>query len=260
MSMKNFLAKILTDNGFQETKPEAESETDSKKDFLFKHEEHDEEYYFLSEYTAKELNDYFLDSDRTKSFFDYLEGSQKEHPNVKKNSSQIIFVNVDSLVDDFKILKNQIYRIEEDEFFLKKYILLYTSEALEVLKTLSINKLQERLYNLSSFDNFFTGGLDQPNNIDPEYFLLTQLFIKLPFIKLSEVQKDFEPLDEIINYQLSENNLDDFNRRLFIEDKESPCKELNSLELEDMKNLSNIMIDEKLDSIITKLGLIEHES
>jgi len=257
MSMKNFLAKILTDSGFQELKPKAEAEIDSKKDFLFKYEEHDEEYYFLSEYTANELNDYFLDSDRTKSFFDYLEVSQKEHPNVKKNSSQIIFVNVDSLVDDFKTLKNQIYRIEEDEFFLKKYILLYTSEALEVLQKLSINELQERLYDLESFDKFFTKGLDQADKIDPKYFLLTQLFIKLPFIKLSEGKKEFEPLDKIINQQLSENKLEDFQRRLFIDnqDEESPYEKLDCLEPEHIKNSNDLTIDEQLDSIITALGL-----
>jgi hypothetical protein len=256
--MKNFLSRILTEHDFYNIKPKAESETDSKKDFLFKYKEHDEEYYFLSEYTEQELNDYFLDSGRTKSFFDYLEVSQKEHPNVKKNSSQIIFVEVESLVDDFKELKNQIYRIEEDEFFLKKYILLYTAKTIEGLKTLSTNELQKRLYDLESFDNFFSKGLG--DDIDTEYFLLTQLFIKLPFIKLSEAQKDFKPLDEIINQQLSAKNLDDFNRRLFMEDEESPCKELNSLELEDIKDLSNITIDEKLDSIITRLGLTENES
>ena len=65
--MKDFLSKILTDHGFQEIKPRAESETDSKKDFLFKYKEHDEEYYFLSEYGKDELGKYFSNSDRSHS-------------------------------------------------------------------------------------------------------------------------------------------------------------------------------------------------
>jgi hypothetical protein len=253
--MKDFLSKILTDHSFQEIKPKAESGTDSKKDFLFKYKEHDEEYYFLSEYGKDELGKYFSNSDRSQSFFNYLESSQKDYPNVKKNSSQIIFVEVKSLVDDFKKLKNQIYKIEEDEFFLKKYILLYTSKTIEGLKTLSINELQKRLYNLKSFDNFFSKGL--ADDIDTEYFLLTQLFIKLPFIKLSEGKKEFEPLDEIINQQLSENKLEDFQRRLFMDnqDEESPYEKLDCLEPEHIKNSNDLTIDEQLDSIITALGL-----
>lgn len=260
--MQEFLSKILTEAGF--TKIESNT---SQQDFLFEYKDHDEEYYFLSKYTEKELSSYFPQGDqstRTDSFLDYLEQSQQQHPNVKKNSSQIIFVEVGSLVEGFQKLKNHIYKIEEDELFLKKYVLLYNSSCLKSLRSLSITELQEKLYSSDSFEGFFTHGFN--SSLDEEYFLLIQLFIKLPFIKLPEEKKDFQALDQRINDTLTENKLIDFHNKLFDNtgDKKNLAKELQGL-LETLENKGNILnlndstIDNKLDEIIRLLGLSKDE-
>ncbi len=153
-----------------------------------------------------------------------------------------------------------IYKIEEDELFLKKYVLLYNSSCIERLRSLSITKLQEKLYSSDSFEKFFTHGFN--SSLDEEYFLLIQLFIKLPFIKLPEGEKAFRALDQRINDRLTENKLIDFHNKLFDntgDEKKSPKELLLEISVNDILNLNDATIDNKLDEIITLLGLSKDE-
>jgi hypothetical protein len=92
---------------------------------------------------------------------------------------------------------------------------------------------------------------------------LIQLFIKLPFIKLPEGEKAFKALDQRINDRLTENKLIDFHNKLFDntgDKKKSPEKLLSEISNEgDILNLNDSTIDNKLDEIITLLGLSKDE-
>jgi hypothetical protein len=53
---------------------------------------------------------------------------KKDLNEIEKNTSLIILLKVENLKKDFEELKNQIMRIEEDEYFFRKYIIIYNDK------------------------------------------------------------------------------------------------------------------------------------
>lgn len=115
---------------------------------------------------------------------------------IEKNSSLIILVECED-INALSNLQQQILLIEEDEYFFKKYVLLYTRESITNLhvSTPIIPHLITKLHNNSQFDLFAQQGA---NNEISEYIIVLQLFIKLPFLKLDFENQDFKTLDQKI--------------------------------------------------------------
>jgi hypothetical protein len=170
------------------------------------------EFYILSKYTEEDLKDYFQ-CEQTQSLLNKFENIYTEKPLVKKNTAQVILVKTNGVLNSLKKLKNYIFRAEEDEFFVKKYIILYSEESLLKLAKLippdidSIHKkLLEIVYDNKSFENYWNKDLKNIEESDFEefYFLVLQLFIKLPFLAISKEEKSYRsPADQITD-QLKE--------------------------------------------------------
>lgn len=125
---------------------------------------------------------------------------KNEPPSLEKNSSLLILVESTS-IEDLERLQSQILLLEEDQFFVKKYIIIYTTTGLSKISELSSNEeLQSRIDNYQLFEKLMKDGLSQDLE---EYLILLQLFIKLPFLKLKSEQDSFVGLREKLRDVLS---------------------------------------------------------
>jgi hypothetical protein len=119
---------------------------------------------------------------------------------LEKNTSLIILVKCNTLIS---IEKHQqpILLIEEDEYFFKKYVILYSESAIQGLYNYSplVPLLQEKVKNEASYNTYASEGY---NDEIAEYLVVLQLFIKLPFLKLSFVKENYKLLGHIISEAL----------------------------------------------------------
>lgn len=117
------------------------------------------------------------------------------NPILEKNSSLIVFVNckdINSLIS----LQQQVLLLEEDENFLKKYVILYTDESLSSLtSTPLIPELRRKIKNNPVFDQFAKEGFKSEL---AEYLVVMQFFVKLPFLNLDNAKEGFTSLDQKI--------------------------------------------------------------
>lgn len=151
---------------------------------------------------------------RLKKEFDRV--INKESTSAEKNSSLIILVEVDSL-GLLEKCKQQIFLLEEDENYFKKFVILYSQSALHgLLGDISIETLQEKVSNQTFFEEFFNKGYSTDLE---EYLFLLQLFIKLPFLKLKSGDESFKALDIRIEEMLGETNSNIYKQFLEMKDK-----------------------------------------
>ena len=85
----------------------------------------------------------FFENDKTSQIIDKFERQSKisEHENIKKNTSLFILVEVDNLKEAFEDDKIQksILLIEEDYYYFRKFVLLYTLKGISDLQDKSTN-------------------------------------------------------------------------------------------------------------------------
>ena len=114
---------------------------------------------------------------------------------IEKNSSLIILVKcVDTLA--LSDLQQQILFFEEDEYFFKKYVILYTEDSIQNLTNDPvIPTLREKIKQSENFELLAKDGY-KPELA--EYLLIIQLFIKLPFLSLSFNLGDYVALERKI--------------------------------------------------------------
>ena len=194
--------------------------------FYFKE---NQQYHIVVEYSVEEFKDFF-DSTKTDSIISFFYDRKKESDDIQKNSSIIICVKVDNLKKEFRELNNQIMKIEEDEYFFKKYVILYTENSVRDLKTKDniVATLQDRLSNITNFDQF------QENNFfNDEYFLVVQLFVKLPFLTIEKSDSDFQSIEEKLLKAILADSNQNLNKKLLSEDKDKLDKLLDSFLSED---------------------------
>ncbi|MCJ1886730.1 hypothetical protein LNN38_17870 [Pseudomonas sp. LA21] len=100
------------------------------------------------------------------------------NPTFKKNCDLICIHHLNKLAD-FKDHEEQIFAIEEDPHFFKKYVLYYSDAEESALKEFSFEKLKTTIADKKQF-------LDYKN--DPlkatQYSVAAKIFIKLPFLEL----------------------------------------------------------------------------
>lgn len=193
--MEKLINTILVNNGF--------SYNETINSFQFE----DKAYFFTQTISSDKLeeikNRSSLDKcEWYKSFLsDFNELCRKnEYPSLEKNSSLLILVESNS-IEDLERLQSQILLLEEDQFFVKKYIIIYTATGLSKISELSSNEeLQSRINNSQSFEKLMKDGLSQDLE---EYLILLQLFIKLPFLKLKSEEDSFVDLQEKLKDALS---------------------------------------------------------
>lgn len=142
-------------------------------------------YYFLAEY---------------KDDYDVIEKNIKNNQNVKdikdnrpNNSYLVLFYKINSFDEE---ISKKIIRLEENEFFYKKYVFYYTEE--ESASFIEwFNKRPEK-----SLSNILKTEECSPESVELYIQFLLRLIIKIPFLNLEFKKMELENFDDLLNAQL----------------------------------------------------------
>ncbi|WP_105466777.1 ABC-three component system middle component 1 [Escherichia coli] len=102
----------------------------------------------------------------------------KNDPTFKKNCDLICIHHLNKLAE-FKNHEEQIFAIEEDPHFFKKYVLYYSSAEESALEDFSFEKLKATIADKNQFIDYKNDPL-RAN----QYSVAAKIFIKLPFLEL----------------------------------------------------------------------------
>lgn len=121
---------------------------------------------------------------------------------IEKNTSLLIIVKCEN-INALEEYKQQILLLEEDQYFFKKYVILYTHNAIRNINTYAIlSDLETKLSKKEDFENYYAKGFIPELE---EYLFVLQLYIKIPFISLPDFDNQFKSLDTTIREVLAEN-------------------------------------------------------
>lgn len=227
--MRDIIIKILQNNHFNQLDTEFDFYTNSQNS----------EYFIVSQYSPDELNNFF-DDDKTSKVIKKFErvSLTPEHENIKKNTSMFILVEVDDLKEVFEDEKVQrsILLIEEDYYYFRKFIILYTRNGLLDLRDKATN---EALYNYleSNIDAF-----EEDMFFSESYFMAMEIGVKLPFFTLPKRNDIYKSIEN--QYQNDKDKLD--NRLLEFYS--------NVTDEKLSKSLKNISTDDKIISDLLQIG------
>ena len=154
-------------------------------------------------------------------------------PEFKKNCDLICIHKLNKL-SDFKGLEEKIFAIEEDPHYFKKYV-LYHSDAEEIaLEGFSFKKLEDTVSDKSQFHSYKEDPL-----APSQYSVAAKIFIKLPFLELPFIRRDFVSLRRQAEEAVAEADLDEVYttiQKLTEDNKDKLIQGLIENELEDSTN------------------------
>jgi hypothetical protein len=125
------------------------------------------------------------------------------HPTFKKNCDLICIHHLNKLAE-FKNHEEQIFAIEEDPHFFKKYILYYSDTEVVAIQDYSFDKLVTTISDKSQFSNY----KDDPLTAT-QYSVAAKIFIKLPFLELPFTKGDLVSLRLQAGEAVTEEDLDE---------------------------------------------------
>lgn len=227
--MKNIIVNLLKHNHFDCVDTDFNLYTNQLKS----------EYFIISQYSQEELHDFF-ENDKTSQIIDKFERQSKvsEHENIKKNTSLFILVEVDNLKEAFEDDKIQksILLIEEDYYYFRKFIILYTRNGLLDLRDKATN---EALYNYLEFS---IDAFEDDMFFSESYFMAMEIGVKLPFFTLPKRNDIYQSIES--QYQDDKDELD--NRLLDFYTKNTDEKL--------SKSLKDISTDDQIISDLLEIG------
>ena len=164
------------------------------------------EFFMIQDYDVEELQSSL---DETKNFFTCQKTNQLisefekiQDNKVKKNTSLFVTVKFENL-EEYERFKNIAMRIEEDEYYFRKYVIFYTEEGLIELKSHDDSLLQYIQANSDESDEESLFDKYEKNMFfDDAYFIAMQLIIKLPFISLPHSNDHFETIEDRIESRI----------------------------------------------------------
>lgn len=224
--MRDIVIKFLQNNHFNQLDTDFDFYTNSQYS----------EYFIVSEYSPNELHNFF-DDDKTSQVIKEFErlSVKSEHENIKKNTSLFILVEVDNLKEAFEDEKIQrsILLIEEDYYYFRKFVLLYTQNGLSDLRDKTTN---EALYSYleSNIDAF-----EEDMFFSESYFMSMEIGVKLPFFTLPKRNDIYQSIEN--QYQDSKDELDnrllEFYTKITDEKLSESLKDIST----DDKNISDLL-------------------
>jgi hypothetical protein len=110
------------------------------------------------------------------------------HPTFKKNCDLICIHQLNKLAE-FKDHEEQIFAIEEDPHFFKKYILYYSDTEECAIQDYSFDKLMTTISDKSQFSDYKSDPLAATR-----YSVAAKIFIKLPFLELPFTRRELVSL------------------------------------------------------------------
>ncbi|MGV8906437.1 MAG: ABC-three component system middle component 1 [Acetobacterium sp.] len=158
----------------------------------------DQEYYITVHYLENEIENFFESDD----IIDFFKELNDEKIGIEKNTSLIICVEVENIETFFSSFRNMIFKIEEDQYFFRKYIIVYSKKS--IIKIDYNKNIEEQMNKIVKKDR----KMDEYQKEyfkDEEFFVSMQLFIKLPFLKFSVDQKEYIQLDTEIENNININ-------------------------------------------------------
>ena len=191
--MRDIVIKFLQNNHFNQLDTEFDFYTNSQNS----------EYFIVSQYSPDELHNFFDDNQTSQVIKEFERLSVKsEHENIKKNTSLFILVEVDILKEAFEDEKIQksILLIEEDYYYFRKFVLLYTQNGLSDLRDKATN---EALYNYLEFN---IDAFEEDMFFSESYFMAMEIGVKLPFFTLPKRNDIYQSIDN--QYQDNKDELD----------------------------------------------------
>ena len=227
--MRDIILKFLQNNHFIQLDTEFDFYTNLQNS----------EYFILSQYSPDELNNFF-DDDKTSQVIKEFErlSLKSEHENIKKNTSLFILVEVGNLKEAFEDEKFQrsILLIEEDYYYFRKFILLYTQNGVSDLQDKTTNETLFR-YLESNIDAF-----EEDMYFSESYFMAMEIGVKLPFFTLPKRNDIYKSIEN--QYQNDKDKLD--NRLLEFYSKVTDEKL--------SKSLKDISTDDEVISDLLQIG------
>lgn len=192
--MEEILINIYQENEF---------EVIMKKDEYTFLQKKNQSYFFIAKYEEKELEDFFT-SNKTDKMINELTKFSETNEDVSKNTSLIIYVKTDDLDVFFENNKKIIYKIEEDEYYFRKYVIVYTDESIKEIK--NSKNINESILNIvlepGRMDKF-----EEKYYEDEEYFFVMQLYIKLSFLIYEKRDEPFKSIQKRISEDLAKKKL-----------------------------------------------------
>ncbi|EFU64240.1 ABC-three component system middle component 1 [Streptococcus oralis] len=224
--MRDTIIKFLQNNHFNQLDTEFDFYTNSQNS----------EYFIVSQYSSNDLHNFFDDDKTSQVIKEFKRLSLKsEHENIKKNTSLFILVEVDNLKEAFEDEKFQrsILLIEEDYYYFRKFILLYTQDGLSDLRDKTTNetlyKYLESNIDLFEKDMFFSES----------YFIAMEIGVKLPFFTLPKRNDIYQSIEN--QYQDDNDELDnrllDFYTKVTDEILSESLKDIST----DDENVSDLL-------------------
>ncbi len=222
--LNEFIKQAIEDHDFLEV------ETPSTNVSFFKKERGELRRYIIT-YTTDKLDDAtnineFIINSTPAEFI--------EAPAFAKNTDLIIIFRLDSL-SKYTTYEKNIFDIEENAYYFKKYVLYYSSEENQLIAGKSFNNLKNVL---SDHEEFSTYKSDPAR--PSLYNIAARIFIKLPFLEMPDIEKDIVPIDLQITTLVENLNFSDIYQKINTTNKQ------NDVNLE---MLIEELINEELETI-----------
>lgn len=112
-----------------------------------------------------------------------------EAPAFAKNTDLILIYRLDK-TSNYHIHEKNIFDIEENAYYFKKYVLYYSNEESDLLIGKSFEDLKNVLTDHAEF------SLYKSDPLRPSLYNMTaRIFIKLPFLEMPDIEKKLSPID-----------------------------------------------------------------
>ncbi|WEI92482.1 ABC-three component system middle component 1 [Enterococcus casseliflavus] len=193
--------------------------------------------FYLIVYTD-EINPDFI-AKRVPEYFNAIKTIEKGYDErIDKNLSMLICLRNNSAESLTK--QKNIFEIEEDPYFFKKYLLLYNKDIesikKEILRGEDINDAINNIVNDTEKFNKYKLGLDTPEV--RLYELCSKLITKIPFISLKHKQSNLNDLSKTIGNCLEKKGLKENRNKILqhfeLEDEEFICRIVDNIDLENI--------------------------
>lgn len=155
------------------------------------------------------------------------------NPSFKKNCDLICIHRLDVLAE-FKDYEEEIFSIEEDPHFYKKYVLYYSIAEESALADFTYEKLVSVIADKKEFIDYKENPL-----VASQYSFAAKTFIKLPFLELPSHQGNLVPLRQQAIEAVAEAELNDTYstiQKVTVKNADEIIKEMIKNELENIQD------------------------
>jgi hypothetical protein len=192
--MKELLKNIFAVNGFSERKINGDT-------YFFEAKDSKKSEYYLIDFIESDKIKGYLNTDALESVFTLFNDQKKEKQDIEKNTSLIICLRLNNIKEDIEGIRNDILRIEEDDYWFKKYVIVYSDNSLPQ-PTDGIDYIEYFNGLLADSERFKEYKSDIYQN--EGYYLAIQIFLKIPFINVPvKITSSYRSIEDLVAEKLS---------------------------------------------------------